>query len=81
MNMQTTKLEVQKAHTNEKIKKQFISIFLIVVTLLWLVPILAALITSVRTMDDISQHGLGVSIRASPQQFPTAWRNANARIS
>ncbi|MBN2048211.1 MAG: carbohydrate ABC transporter permease [Anaerolineaceae bacterium] len=53
-------------------------VLLTFVTLLWLLPIFAALITSLRTMDDISQHGLwSIPSELVFRNFPQAWRDAN----
>lgn len=53
---------------------------LVALTLLWLVPVFAALLTSIRTMDDIAVNGFwSVPGEISTQNFITAWNEA--RIS
>lgn len=53
-------------------------IFMVFVTLIWLLPVIAAGITSVRTMDDISQHGLwSIPKELAFSNYSEAWESAN----
>ncbi len=50
---------------------------LTVLTLLWLLPVIAAFITSFRTMDDIAIHGFwSIPQQLSLRNFEEAWTNA-----
>jgi multiple sugar transport system permease protein len=55
-------------------------IFLTLFTLTWLLPIFATVLTSFRTMDDITLHGFW-SLPSSPSldNFTTAWKQAHIR--
>jgi multiple sugar transport system permease protein len=62
----------------KKTQQTFIFIFLLALTLLWLVPIIAALVTSVRTMDDISTQGFwSIPREWAFNNYANAWRDAN----
>ena len=55
-----------------------IFIFLVAATLVWLLPVIAAGITSVRTMEDISQNGLwSVPGELAFSNYPDAWQKAH----
>ena len=58
----------------------FLYIFLTALTILWLLPIFAALITSLRTMDDIASNGFRTLPRVwTTDNFTRAW--TAARVS
>ncbi|MCW5858387.1 MAG: carbohydrate ABC transporter permease [Caldilineales bacterium] len=58
----------------------FLYIFLTALTILWLLPIFAALITSLRTMDDIASNGFWTLPRVwTTDNFTRAW--TAARVS
>lgn len=77
---ETTMERTQAVKPRKKIKFGNIVfiLFMIVVTLLWLLPVIAAGITSIRTMDDISQNGMWTFPEVLTfSNFPTAWESAN----
>ncbi|WP_119071301.1 carbohydrate ABC transporter permease [Aggregatilinea lenta] len=56
-------------------------VLLILFTLTWLLPILAAVLTSFRTMDDISVHGFwSIPQHFSLDKFSDAWATARIRV-
>ena len=70
--------QAQKPRKKIKFGNIVFILFMIVVTLLWLLPVIAAGITSIRTMDDISQNGMWTFPEVLTfSNFPTAWESAN----
>ena len=70
--------QAQKPRKKIKFGNILFIVFMVVVTLLWLLPVIAAGITSIRTMDDISQNGMWTFPEVLTfSNFPTAWESAN----
>ena len=70
--------KAQKPRKKIKVGNILFIVFMVVVTLLWLLPVIAAGITSIRTMDDISQNGMWTFPEVLTfSNFPTAWESAN----
>lgn len=68
---------VQESETPRKIKAAATYIFLTILVIVWLIPIFAALITSFRTMDDISVNGFwSIPEQFSLDNFSEAWTRA-----
>jgi multiple sugar transport system permease protein len=71
-------LRHKKPRKKIKVGNILFIVFMVVVTLLWLLPVIAAGITSIRTMDDISQNGMWTFPEVLTfSNFPTAWESAN----
>jgi multiple sugar transport system permease protein len=78
----TTAVQARRVTGASETQQRFGSVLkyvtLTVITLIWLLPIFAALITSFRTMDDISINGFwSVPTQFSADNFSEAWTTAN----
>lgn len=72
--------EEHRARAQRKAGQAALYVFLTIFTLLWLLPVIAAFVTSFRSMDDISKNGFW----SIPQEF--VWQNfvrawTDARVS
>jgi ABC-type glycerol-3-phosphate transport system permease component len=76
----TMTLDERRKRAQVQAGKAGIYIFLTVFTLIWLLPVIAAFITSFRTMDDISTHGFwSLPSQLILRNFVQAW--TVARVS
>lgn len=67
-----------QSRTQQQIGTTLKYAFLTLLTLLWLIPLLAALLTSFRTMDDITVNGFWTLPRElTLNNFSNAWEQAN----
>lgn len=73
---QIAKVVQPRNRTNEIAKYILLTLF----TLTWLLPIFATVLTSFRTMDDITLHGFwSIPQEPSLNNFTTAWKQAHIR--
>ena len=74
---QETQHVTDQSITRQRLTPWFRHLFLIAITLLWLLPIIAALVTAFRTMDDISINGFwSIPEEFSFDNFSKAWTTA-----
>jgi multiple sugar transport system permease protein len=65
-------------HQKKRIRQGIIFMALLIFTIVWLLPVFGAVLTSIRTMDDIMDNGFwSLPEAVTFKNFATAWSEGN----